>query len=607
MKKFFRKLWSKTQKTFKRRPLLVALIIISTLLSMILVYRTDTDYKSTEYGITKVLLAIHLILPIAISLVLSKKYLQKKPWMYPTIISITIVSLFLYVFSIFPLSFEDSKNITKTGALAYQYIVPLILSILSIFLVPYIYKLRQSDESEFLNKSMWGHVQQIFNGFAAAIIFGLATQIGLSLALGALETLWDLNIEYWAYGIIGVFAYNFVGYMRLISNIETVDKVAQNINLNKVVAGFAKFILLPLTVIYTVILYPYILKVVFTGDWVPNMITALTLVFLLLTYSIVYILFFDKSIKIFKIRLAKLLPALAIPVILIQMYGFWIRIDAYGFTVNRAELLMFAVFSLILSSYFVLSKKPKLIAIPLLFVAYLVIATPLSFVLGKNSQLTKHLELMESYDLVDDEKVISSKIELTLDYDKVNEIEESFEYLLGYHGLEATETILDKEIYKEIKHSDDKSNYELASLYVEKLNIESKYNYYNNYYNEENYLNHNYYSLDKNRVDTNTLDLEINSIEAIQCYKDCNIEVEVFNNGWEITMDGETYDVSEDQVDLLLGKGDYYENNNIILLRNIYNDSHLLIFSLDTYETENTNENEYPNYKLEDMTAWRIK
>jgi len=595
MKNFFKKAFNKMMQTLRSKPLLSTLIILSTFIGIILASHSDMPYRDFEYFLTKVLLAIHLILPTAISLELSKEYLQKKKWIYPTIAAFIIISLFIYVFSILPWNYRDAEEITAGGALFYKYATVMILSIISIFIVPYIQELKKNN-NDFINKSMWGHVQQITGGLSSAIIFGVVTQIGLSLALGALNTLWGLYIDGWIYLIIAIFSYNFVGYINLISNIDSIKQAAKKTSLTNFLKGFVNYILLPLTAIYTVILYPYIIKVILTGDWVPNMITSLTLVFLLLTYSIVYILFFNKKLKLFKIRVTKLLPILSLPIILIQMYGFWIRIDAYGFTVNRTELLLFAVFSFVLSIYFGFSKRPKLIAAPILFTLYLIIATPISFILGKNSQLTKHLELMNSYNLIGDGKVTSYNKSLYLDYDQRSEISDSFEYLLSYHGLNSVKPILDRNIYKTLEYSKDQSTYNLSSLYLQKLNIEFGFNDLNNNY-------YYYYAPSKDYIDMHDLDLDITTIKAVSYYPSDYL-IEPFNDEYKIKLEySDTYKITQSQMDLLLEAD--YSSEEIIILDNLNNDSHLLIFKANILETKNDNNSH--SYEITSLTAWILK
>jgi hypothetical protein len=595
----FKKIFERIISTFRQKPLVSSLIIISTAIGIALVYRTDSDYHALEYFLTKMMVAIHLMIPLTVAFELSKSSLQKKKWMYPILLSLALVGVLTFVFTTFPWEFKDMENLIAYNAFTYKYLVVAILSVSSVLLLPYIGRFSKKDENDFLNKSMWGHVQQIFNGLASAFIFGLAVQIGLSIALGAIDALWGIDIDGWLYGAIGVFAFNFVSYMQLVGSIKSTEEAAIDKPLNKATRVFAKYILLPLTAIYTVILYPYIAKVLITGDWTPNMITGLTYAFLMLTYSTVYILFFDKT-HFLRASLIRLLPALSIPVILIQIYGFWIRIDAYGFTVNRTELLIFALFALVLGLYFTISKKTKLLAIPIMFVSFALIATPISFALGKSSQIQRHVELLDTYGLVEDGVIAPSDEQMYLSYEKTNEIEEGVEYLLSYHGINTFEDILKSSEYKELESlNNGSSNYFLSSQYVSNLNINEKYS---DFYSasRERYR----YTMSEGHVYVNDLGLVINSIDSYRCYISCSIQIEEEDYELLFDIEDETYSLAKD---LLADIYTYSDSADLLILNSLSGETRLLVFNIEILEEKDIEDDTSSEFSIDSLTGWIIR
>lgn len=109
------------------------------------------------------------------------------------------------------------------------------------------------------------------------------------------------------------------------------------------------YILMPLLIVYTLVLYVYFLKLAITFEFPNNVLANLVIWYLFVTHAAVYMISgisgyrndFERWI-IEKSRVG--LPALLLPV-LMMFVSIFLRIHAYGFTQARYLLLVFAVFN----------------------------------------------------------------------------------------------------------------------------------------------------------------------------------------------------------------------------------------------------------------------
>jgi uncharacterized membrane protein YccF (DUF307 family) len=89
-----------------------------------------------------------------------------------------------------------------------------------------------------------------------------------------------------------------------------------------------------------------------------------------LAYSFSYI--FEEKNKLIK-SFRKIFPYAVIPQIFMLFYAIYLRINQYDITVNRYFVVVFGLWLLVTSLYFVFSKKKNLIAIPALLALFIII------------------------------------------------------------------------------------------------------------------------------------------------------------------------------------------------------------------------------------------
>ncbi len=128
-----------------------------------------------------------------------------------------------------------------------------------------------------------------------------------------------------------------------------------------------KFIFVPFTILYFIILYTYSLKVLsIFSDWPKGIVANMVMGFSLLAYF-TYIL--SKSlenssfVKIFR----KILPWAIFLQIFMLFYAIFLRINQYGLTTNRYIVVIAGVALFGISLYYIVSPRKRLAIIPAVF------------------------------------------------------------------------------------------------------------------------------------------------------------------------------------------------------------------------------------------------
>ena len=123
------------------------------------------------------------------------------------------------------------------------------------------------------------------------------------------------------------------------------------------------YIALPLIMLFTGVLVIYLVKILLTLKWPVGQLGPM-----LLWYSAVGLFLYVLSGKLenrFTSYYRKFFPWVLIPLVLLQQYSIFIRINAYGITESRYYLVLFGIYSIVCAIALLLTKglKPGLVSI----------------------------------------------------------------------------------------------------------------------------------------------------------------------------------------------------------------------------------------------------
>jgi len=174
----------------------------------------------------------------------------------------------------------------------------------------------------------------------------MALFAGLALALAAVDTLFELELEGEIYGhvfgwihIVLVPWVVFGGLDDYVRPAEGPDAVAS------AVQRLTAFLVPPLLALYFLILYAYMVRIAFTGEIPKNLVSPMVLAAGALT-ALSLLLFDPQPGRAGFERALRLTPALLLPLAPLGAWALLIRIEQYGWTEFRAlRLILLAAFT----------------------------------------------------------------------------------------------------------------------------------------------------------------------------------------------------------------------------------------------------------------------
>lgn len=204
------------------------------------------------------------------------------------------------------------------------------------------------------NTLFWHYAQTVIFGLISALFFSLLLYGGLAIALYSIESLFDVTIESQRYLQLSMILFGIFGFNFFLSQIPKYPLFLETRAYSNAKRVFTKYILVPLTLLYFVILFAYSAKILLTLTWPEG-----TLAWIIVSFCLVAIVTFlfltpylQKSTKTQRLLwLAILLQTFMLGLAL------WVRVEAYGITHNRYLLALFGVWLLLMALYFILLGK----------------------------------------------------------------------------------------------------------------------------------------------------------------------------------------------------------------------------------------------------------
>jgi len=228
-------------------------------------------------------------------------------------------------------------------------------------------------------KEYWAYNKTLLLRFLESSIYTVFIFVSLSVAIVALDKLFGVSFnKFEIYGDLWIVLLSCFHPIYFFSRFPT-DLSFDNKELESSFAFkvFARRILIPIVLLYALILFAYILKIIgqwsWPRGWVSNMVLWFS-VFGILAFLLNYIRLDEKEpgyVRVFK-RYYFYFQALMSIVLLLAVYK---RISEYGVTEPRYIVAILGVWLLIMSSYFIISKRDNIKWIPSSLAAFILIAT----------------------------------------------------------------------------------------------------------------------------------------------------------------------------------------------------------------------------------------
>jgi hypothetical protein len=353
--------------------------------------------------------------------------------------------------------FTESKGITGSKKLLIR-LGALVIGILLIFMINP--ALRESDYVRFFLFSLAfhllvafaaftvkGHIQgfwqfnkTLFLRFLTSALYSAVLFLGLAAAIGAMNFLFNFKFEWDTFSILWVWIvgmFSTIFFLRGVpQNIHTLDN---DFSYPKGLKVFTQYVLIPLATVYVAILLAYEIKILIEWTLPKGLVSNLILgyaVFGILSLLLVYPIREQDENKWLK-TYSRSFYFLLIPLIVLLFTAVGTRVFRYGITEMRYFLILLACWLLLITVYFLITKKQniKLIPISLSLLTLLSIYGPQSaFSVSEFSQKRALVEIFKKNNAFKNGK-LTSVDSVKISSKDGNRAVSTLDYLISKHDL----------------------------------------------------------------------------------------------------------------------------------------------------------------------------
>ncbi len=229
--------------------------------------------------------------------------------------------------------------------------------------------------------SFWEYNKILLAQWIVAAFYGLVLYVGISLAILGIDQLFGLDWPFRVYAhLFFVIALGFHPIYFLSQMPKVYDLSEEDPAYTAAIRNLVKYILIPLTLLYLLILYAYIVKIGIEWAWPKGYVSSLSLGFSMvgiLTYLLNYRLV-ETDDSTFLAWFRRWFFYLLSPIVPVMLLAIGRRLNDYGVTEPRFVVATLGAWLFLVCLYFILSKKDDIRFIPISLgvIAFLCMAGP---------------------------------------------------------------------------------------------------------------------------------------------------------------------------------------------------------------------------------------
>jgi hypothetical protein len=341
--------WQETLSTIKRFPLAYAAAVIVTACflvysqlsfdSYILADENEWLIKIAFTGIFGFFLfyALHLVAE-------TKKFKKKKFWLGAGLITLALALIYFFQYQYFEWRLGEIKTAVRTAG---TFVVAYLLAMSAAF---YGFKTKEN--------AFWQYVLRMSIRIVQAfVVFGVLFG-GVAALLGTISFLFEANISAVVYShvfivLAGLGATSYV--MRGVDqNVSALDKVK---TYPKFIETVVHYVLIPLVYVYAAVVLVYLIQALAIFEWPRYGTTELLAAFLLVGLSAFMLTYPHSGKKDWGGFYHKYFFVFALVIATAMLVGIGVRIQEFGFTVNRYIVAMLGIFMIALACWKFITKK----------------------------------------------------------------------------------------------------------------------------------------------------------------------------------------------------------------------------------------------------------
>lgn len=262
--------------------------------------------------------------------------------------------------------------------------------------------------------------------------------VGISLSLASADFLFGLNVDFDWYSRIWVAVVGIIGTFIFMAGIpKEYHALETERTYPKVIEVFSKYILLPLVTLYAGILYLYGGKILVTGEWPKGTVSLLVILYAFFGMITMLLLYPLREREHWVKKVSRVFYGILLPLTMLLFAAVYIRISEYGLTESRVAGVVFGVWLVGVSFYFLIGKQYDIRYVYFSFVVVMLVFSfgPVSvFALSRESQVNRLKALLEKHAILVEGKLKDEQHDSVSKKD-LKEISSIVDYLGEVRGL----------------------------------------------------------------------------------------------------------------------------------------------------------------------------
>ncbi len=251
-------------------------------------------------------------------------------------------------------------------------------------------------------------VVQLISRTAITLLYSIVLILGAFAILAAVDNLLGISVDSEIYGDMVVAALAFFAPTFLLGDVPDRYSV-KHLSIDPLIKKLHVYVIMPLLLVYSTVLYLYFAKIVFSMTLPRNMIVHLTL-----WYSLIAILtlFFVSSYR-HEFGLSrwfyKWMPRILVLPIGMMLFSLYLRVSQYGVTVKRYFVVALALWVVAVVVYFIIRQQRvyQSIVVAAIVIMLVTMYGPINaFSVSFNSQYSRFVSLLEQNNMLNDNKIV---------------------------------------------------------------------------------------------------------------------------------------------------------------------------------------------------------
>ena len=342
------------KNSVRRFPVSIAFTIALTLYSLARIWAKDDLFSAWQDGVTVYYLLTGSLLSLALRLWGEEVKRKQAVAVANAIAHAALLGNALYLYDI-PGQEPSTEVIIANAAV-------IVATCISIFTAPFF---RGKDDIQ-----AWNFTLRLLGLATVSMAIGLVMWAGTAVLLYSLEALFHIDISSKCYTTLPLLCCQLLPTLLFLGQIpEGEDKHNTSIISSPFINKATRFLLIPLLGAYLLILYAYAAKILLEwqlpNGWISTLVSTLMGGFIVVEF-ILYPPLRNAQGR-FNRFIARRLPIIILPMLLLMTIGIFRRISDYGITLNRLYLLTLNIWFYLVCIGMHLARARRIFWIPVSF------------------------------------------------------------------------------------------------------------------------------------------------------------------------------------------------------------------------------------------------